>query len=139
MDMKTLCALFMGGALGVGGTVTVQKAADPKPAVVKAKPRVAKPATRNQSLQVARPSSSLLSDCPLPSADISPFGGSVSPVPGWSFPPMYDQFVEGGWIFDPSFPIHPPTSPTVPETSAWGLMIGGFGLVGIVARRRALA
>lgn len=147
MDLKTLCALFMGGSLGVGGTVAVQEVKAPKPAVVShkraTKPVVARkaPITRHKPAAL---SSSLLSDCPLPSAVIGPVGGvpslstSYHPVGPFSPLPLEpDHWWYGGGALPPVAP--PPTDPGIPEPATWMFLVSGFGLVGLSLRRRAVA
>lgn len=141
LTTKTICALLLGGAIGVGGTVAVQKTRPPvvkhqsKKVSQRAPQHKAKPPAF-RSLPSKGPA---LLDCPVIG---SPFSVEPNAIALPSIPPpvlgsgtsVAWPGVWGGGGFAPVAP--PPNLPAVPEPDAWALWIGGFGLVGLSMRRR---
>jgi hypothetical protein len=142
ISLKDVCALLLAGGVGAGSVVAVQQVEKPRTAVrPKAKPAAARPA----------PPRPKLDDCP---AAVAPLGGggvlpelalggpqglpSPLPVPpeaslrpglggGLSVGPPGDG--SAGVLLPP-----PPVGPGVPEPAAWGMMVSGFGLIGVALR-----
>lgn len=137
---REICALLLGGAVGVGGTVAVHKVS-PKPPVAKAKGKPGVPqASRPRVVRpepALRPASPTILDCPTP-APGSPWAAIPTiPVP---LPPMGGAGAAafpggGGGAGAHPYPPAPPSS-AVPELAAWAMMVSGFGLVGAAMRRR---
>lgn len=132
MSMREFCVALLAGTVGVGGGVVVEKATT-KPVVARKAPA----RTPQVRAPQAAPSSSLLRDCPLPSAVIGDLGGGVSAlsdIPGWSgLPPIAGQQWDGGWI---GAPFQPPEIPAIPEPEGWAMLVSGFGLIGMACRRK---
>ncbi len=144
LTTKTICALLLGGAIGVGGTVAV-----PKVKKVSARQEVAKPkgerALAASRPRVVRPEPAQpapILDCPLIG---SPFAAEPNPIALPMIPPpplgsgTFDGPIPNVWGGGSAL-LPPPNFPgAVPEPDAWALWIGGFGLVGLSFRRRRVA
>lgn len=137
---KAWCALLLGGAVGVTGTVTVQKkvSAKPRAAVVQ---RIEHRAS-NPKVAGSNPARSAILDCPLIG---SPFAAEPNTIALPMIPPQPlgsgtpDGSIPGVWGGGSAL-LPPPNFPgAVPEPDAWALWIGGFGLVGLSFRRRGVA
>ena len=155
LTTKTICTLLLGGAaLGVGGTVAVQKHSSPKrevgrPAEVKGKPGV-RPLSGANGARPGQPrqppaSPPRILDCPAPSPSLGP-GAWAPPVASapslppadampWRPLPPFGPPGGGGGIAPPP----PGFPPAVPEPGTWATLLAGFGLVGLSLRRKAKA
>ena len=142
IGLREWCIALLSGAIGVGSAVAVQQAPVPRKAVAKPAPKRIMP---RPTPTPAAPSRIL--DCPLPSADpfgaasIEPFVGAAPQTsvffPAAGFPPAHLVVPGGGGVLPPVTPppTIPPAVPGVPEPAAWAMLITGFGLVGLAARR----
>lgn len=136
--IREFCIALLGGAVGVTGTVGTTHVVKPKKAVVK---HVKKPARQ------APPPAPVIPDCPTPSISM----GAMS-VPGGAYQlgeisdglgiirqsfagPILDYFVVPG---PGEVPLGPPPGATVPEPATWAMLIAGFGMIGLSARRRTV-
>lgn len=142
IGLRDFCIALLAGSMGAGGTVAVQHA--PKTKKVVARPAPKRIAPRPTPAPAAP---SRILDCPLPPADpfgagvVEPFAGAApsTPVffPAAGFPPIPPVVPGGGGVLPPVTPppTFPPAVPGVPEPAAWAMLIAGFGLVGMAARR----
>lgn len=131
MNLKDICALIAATSLGAGGTVAVQKATKPKPVKVRAA-KASEPAPRPPAL----PAPSLY-DCPTPSLDFMPMGSiAESGSDLASQAPIHTGHYNDWLPYRATVGAAP--APGVPEPGTWAMMIGGFGLVGLGMRRKAV-
>ena len=132
---RELCIMLLGGSLGVGGAVGVQKVS-PGRETVRAKQGQpeARAAGRARPVRVTpAPAAPVMLDCPAP----GPF--TAEPVPLAPIPGL-EPGGGGGtpWPPPPGGGGGNPAAPSIPEPAQWALLLAGFGLVGVAARRKAL-
>lgn len=145
MSLKDICGLILAGGIGAGSVVAVQEVRQPKPrpAVKAAKP--AKPAISRPRTARAATTTPLIAapDC-VPSPFSAPGDGSGLPSGIFAGTPGFDPFIGGGPAGGSGGGGFPPGGlpgggeiPTsiVPEPGPWGMMISGFGLIGLALRR----
>ncbi len=149
MGLKDFCVLLLAGGMGAGSVVTVQ--AVKAPSHREARAPKAKPKPRRVAAQ-PRPR---LPDCPVV---VAPLGHGLLPDLAGIEPlgrptmlprPPIDQVTSIGPgptlpspilpILDRPLPPPPPPPGTVPEPATWGMMVSGFGLIGLALRGRARA
>ena len=141
MNIRDFClSVLLGSGLTVGGMHVAPKVQKPaKARTVAAKPvkRAPQPVTKAYTLPA--PSMALLTECPLPSAaphfsdsaPLAPFGGAL--VGGVALSPSNGGITA---FSPPALVVPPPFTPAVPEPDTWGLLILGFGCVGLSMRRK---
>jgi hypothetical protein len=136
-QLKLCAALFAGATIGSVSTVAVQKQAKPKVSVQKRVGVAQSVERRSPKPKVvgSSPTPLAILDCPLPgisfsdSAPLAPFGGAL--VGGVALSPSNGADVA-------LLPARQPHTfpPAVPEPDTWGLLILGFGCVGLSMRRK---
>ncbi len=143
---KIVCYVVAGAAVGSVSTVAVQKAPTSHKRAANVKKsavshiRPAQPVSPRYKLPPA-PSMAFLTECPLPSAGITPFTDSAplppmmgalgSVEPGSAAGGVVTPFLPGGSTPPPFIP-----APAVTEPPAWAMAIAGFGLMGFALRRK---
>jgi len=144
---KEICALLLSGAMGATtATVATKHVAKPKRAIHKPAPKRIAP---KALARIVPQSQARILDCPTPSlgGDLGAIAG-LTPAPHWQ-PQAFSGSAApgvtllpgadgGGWIVTPPS-IQPPTVPgAVPEPASWAMMIAGFGVIGMAARRKVV-
>lgn len=126
--------------MGAGSVVAVQEARPAVHRAIGAKPKAAKPRAAARPAAAATPIAAAtaiapLADCALPSVDT----GGLASVPALDSGSGFGDYFPagGGGGFGPEAGLDnvPTPLPGIPEPAAWGLMVSGFGLIGLAMRR----
>lgn len=141
MGLREICGLLLAGGVGAGSVVAVQQAA---PAVKRtahkpvARPKAPKPVLRTATASAAPPAGMI--DC-APAMPLGALGmesgpgfsaiGGKTPFSGGGYGGGGPGGGDGGLGGGPT----PVPAPGVPEPASWGLMVSGFGLIGLAVRR----
>lgn len=153
-SLADICAMLGAGALvGSGATVATQQITKPRRAIHKPA-RKPTPTARRVAPKPA-PQSPAILDCPTPSlggdfdslSGIGADGWPPSTLSGSGFaagllasPPAMHGGGRGRYLSAPQPPdITPDGTAAVPEPDHWIMMITGFGIIGLAARRKVAA
>lgn len=147
IGVKELCALLAAGGMGASGTLAVQHVkptaahhakSKPAPRRIAAKPRAPARLTDCPATAASLGSGALGSLAPIAPLQETPMAALTSPtmmgapfsIGSFAAPPP----VNGG-ARESALPAPSGQTPGVPEPAAWALMVSGFGMVGVAARR----
>lgn len=141
MILKDVCGLIVAAGVGAGSVVAVQQVRQPAPAAVSKPAKPVKTAiSRVRSAPAAAAATPSLLPAPTctPSVFNGPDTGPALPSVTLADIPGLSVFPDGPLIWGPNpsggggaqIPIS-----IVPEPGYWGMMISGFGLIGLALRR----
>jgi hypothetical protein len=129
-----LCSLIFGAGVA---TQPVAEKVKSRAVAQKVAPK-AKPASASRA--ASKPQSTSIMDCP--TLVLYPVMPNLAPIPPLDKPQIVD-LKTGKDVTPPSGGslvwIWRPPAPAVPEPAVWGMMVSGFGFIGLALRRRKAA